>query len=114
MDEAHVVRAARYVGRNPVRSGLVERVEACRWWSEATHMEGRCLPGASWPDEELLGSWVELLAEPDNASEVEEIRRQTYTGRPLGGDEFVPKLEGLAEKVLRPRLPGRPRKGERL
>ena len=34
------------------------------------------------------------------------LRRQTRTGRPLGGDMFMTELEGRLGLTLRPRKPG--------
>lgn len=113
MDDAHLLTATRYVERNPVRAGLVKRAEKWGWSSAGEHLAGRRLPGASWPDDELLSGWSEVLGEADSPSEIEEIRRQTYTGRPLGDERFVRKLERIVGKVLRRLHVGRPRKKEK-
>jgi putative transposase len=41
MDEAHLLSAARYVERNPVRARLVRRARDWRWSSAAAHLAGR-------------------------------------------------------------------------
>ena len=113
MDDGHLLAAARYVERNPVRAGLAGGAGEWAWSSAGEHLAGRRLPGASWPDDDLLSGWSEVLGEADAASEIEAIRRQTVAGRPLGDERFVRKLERAAGKVLRRLPPGRPRKKEK-
>jgi hypothetical protein len=59
-----------------------------------------------WPPAE----WARVLAEP--AADNVEIRRATYTGRPLGGPAFVQDLELYLMRPLAPGRPGRPKKLE--
>jgi len=40
LDEAYLLACARYVERNSVRAGLVEKPEQWRWSSAAAHMSG--------------------------------------------------------------------------
>ena len=42
--------------------------------------------------------------------EVEELRRHGRTGRPLGDEIFLDRLEGLVDRVLKPQKGGRPKK----
>jgi len=45
--------------------------------------------------------------------EHEAIRKHENTGRPLGSEKFVTKLEKLLGRVLHPQKGGRPRKAEK-
>jgi putative transposase len=86
-DGPQLITAARYVERNPVRARLVERATDWPWSSARAHANGEPDPvveGARWPTQEIRATWSDILAEPDEAAEVDAIRRQTYTGRPLG------------------------------
>ena len=56
--------------------------------------------------------WRGFLRAPDEEAEVERLRRHERTGRPLGSDRFVKRLERLAGRLLRPQKPGPKRKGE--
>jgi putative transposase len=112
LDEVHAYRAAGYVERNPVRAGLVARAGDWRWSSARVHLAGQRLQGASWPEDKALRKWSVLLAEADKPSELEAIRKQTYTGRPWGSQRFMAKLEALAGKVLRALPRGRPKAGK--
>jgi len=44
---------------------------------------------------------------------VELLRGRTRTGRPLGDDSFIDRLESLTHRIPRPRKAGRPRKNRR-
>jgi hypothetical protein len=70
------------------------------------HLGSICLPG----DRGLrLGEWEGYLA-ADTFSEAEAaLRLNTYSGRPLGTDAFVARLEVALGRKLRPGKGGRPR-----
>ena len=113
LDEAHLVAAARYVARNPVRSGLVARAEAWPWSSVAAHLAGA--------DDELvrvaplrqrIGDWRDFVAQDVAPEMLEHLRRHARLGWPLGTDDFVRRLEAAAGRPLRPGKRG-PRPGLR-
>ena len=58
--------------------------------------------------------WIEVLTEVPDETEMRGLRLNTHTGRPLGSDGFVSKLERFVERRLRPLPVGRPksRKGK--
>lgn len=106
MDEAHCWTALKYVERNPVRAGLVERAEDYPWSSAPAHVLGRfdplltpcpldstISPGSSW------GAW--LAGEEDEVA-VNLLRANTYTGWPSGGADFTADLERrLGRRLVR-------------
>ena len=116
LDEAHLRAAVRYVERNPVRAGVVERAEAYRWSSAAAHCGLRADGVLSDPCGLTSGltpeQWRLWLREPWEAEDeiVARLRQCTRTGRPAGGARFLARLEALVARVLRPRKVGRPRK----
>ena len=55
-------------------------------------------------------TWRQYLGAGELESRLEEIRRCTHTGRPLGGAEFVQALEGSLKRRLAPQKGGRPPK----
>jgi len=60
---------------------------------------------------ERVGDWRALLSLPADEDEVDALRRHERTGRPLGDDAFVERLEARLGRNLRPRKPGpKPRK----
>ncbi len=83
LDDAHLWAAVRYVERNPVRLGLVDRAEDWPWSSAACHCgmrrDGLLSPIAMpWP----VADWTEYLRDEDEAA-VAAIREHTASGQPL-------------------------------
>jgi putative transposase len=107
MDEPYTLAAARYIELNPVRAGLVARAEQYPWSSARAHLLGRddgvvkVLPLLT-----RVGEWNALLGESAPQEMVDEFHKHESTGRPLGSDEFVDRLEGALDRVLRPLKPG--------
>jgi putative transposase len=102
---------ARYIERNPVGAGMVEKAVDYRWSSARTHLYGwsdKVLSGDEWltPDERSSYAW--FLTE-DRKNDEELIRKATSTGRPLGSEGFIERLEKSVQRNLRPRKRGRPR-----
>jgi putative transposase len=111
LDDAHLLAAARYIELNPVRARLADRPEAWRWSSARAHLRRR--------DDKLVQvrplldavpDWRRFLAEHEEEPTFDALRRHTRTGRPLGGPDFVARLETLLGRRLRPRKPG-PKRG---
>ncbi len=109
LDEEYLSRAVRYVEVNPLRAQLVAQPEDWPWSSARTHLQGERLPGASYPPSEALANWREYLAIDDPVEELNLLRRRTTTGRPIGNEAFITRLESIAGKPLN-RERGRPRK----
>ncbi len=107
MDEMYLLAGARYIELNPVRAGLVKSPGVYPWSSAAAHLTGRddMLVKAA-PLLELVENWVTFLAEEYSDAEAEAIRRHERTGRPLGNDDFLSKLERALDRSVRPGKPG--------
>ena len=108
LDEPYLLAAARYVEMNPVKAGLVRRPWRYRWSSAAAHLNGR-EDGLVYAEPllELVGDWGKFLSQPVEPQDVEKLQAHERTGRPLGNDAFVAKLERRLHRPLRPRKPGR-------
>jgi len=116
MDEPHLMSAAAYVERNPVRAGLVARAEDWPWSSAPAHVLGRPDPVAEggWLAERTRGwvcTWGEHLARDEHAETSKVLRNHERSGRPLGSDDFVKTLAGRFGDGVLPKKKGRPRKG---
>jgi len=78
-----------------------------KWSSAAAHLASR--------DDDLVtvkpmldrvGNWKQYLTSDDFSCH-ELVAQHTRTGRPLGSDSFVKKLENICGKPLAPMKPGR-------
>ena len=113
-DEAYLVSAIRYVERNALRAGLVERAEDWPWCSLWQWVNRRRsledVPELSdWPIDRPR-NWAQRVNQPESQEELDALRRCVQRGQPLGSVgwvESVTKLMGL-ESTFRRR--GRPRK----
>lgn len=118
LDRRHLVMALQYVDLNPVRGRLVERAIDYRWSSALAHTLSRDASGfldmESWAEVCPCDDWGPVLESATPEERVQQrLRDATRSGKPLGENEFVSKLEQDAgyELVLRPR--GRPRGSQR-
>ncbi len=63
-----------------------------------------------WRDRMSGDTWRDLLESfRDNAEEARRIYRHTNTGRPLGSDSFLNRLESVRRCRVRPLPVGRPK-----
>ncbi|VAW98985.1 Transposase and inactivated derivatives [hydrothermal vent metagenome] len=106
MDEEHLANAVRYVSLNPVRAGLVERAQDWPWSSAAAHLSGSDDGLATVPPVlERYGDFAAFLAQEEDAA-VKMLRQSETTGRPLGSDKWIEKLEKLTARQLKPQKRG--------
>jgi putative transposase len=114
LDEAHLWEALRYAELNPVRAALVAVAEQWPWSSAALHCgltpQSDGLDLEPWNQRWTATEWQAYLADGASAGKCAELRRCTYTGRPLGSPEFVQNLEHSTLRLLAPRKGGRPKK----
>ena len=115
MDEPYLLSATRYVEMNPVRAKLVERPQDWPWSSAKAHLSGASdgLAETDWLTEMTAGwacTWGEFLLQPGEDDLGRKLRLHERTGRPLGDQPFLQRLEKLLARPLMPSKPGRPRK----
>jgi len=102
----YLLATLRYVLRNPVRAGIARRP----WdyeWSSAAWLVGKKPDDPLAVASNLLADIADpraFLAKEDEIAPL--LRRHTQTGRPLGSDAFVTRLERLTGRVLRARKRG--------
>ena len=111
LDEPHLLAAARYVERNPVRAGLVARAEDWPWSSAAAHVTGKPdgLAELEWLADRTEGwvcPWREYLAQADDRELAAALRSRECTGRPLGDLPFLEKIGRLLRRNLVPKKRG--------
>lgn len=106
MDEQYLLATVRYIEMNPVAAKLVQNPEDYRWSSAQAHLAGEddALAHVS-PLLALVSDWRSFLqlTPPD---EIDVIHRHERTGRPLGEEGFLEKLEIALGRGLRPQKPG--------
>ena len=107
MDEQYLLAAARYIELNPVKAGLVKRPGDYQWSSAKAHLqrEDDILVKAE-PLLEIAGDWPALLAEALPEHDEEKFLSHERSGRPLGDDRFLSRLEKITCRVLRKQKPG--------
>lgn len=107
MDENYLLAAARYVEMNPVAAGMVKRPSDHPWSSARAHLAGAddrlCKVK---PMLKRVEDWAAFLRVEQDEAAVAALERHGRTGRPLGDERFVKKLERRLDRELRPRKPG--------
>ena len=106
LDGSHLLAAVRYVLRNPVRVGLVDQP----WdytWSSARWLVGLTSEDPLATPSEMVDNIADwsgfLLGDEDR---LDDIRKHTRTGRPLGSESFIQHLKVLTGRSLRHRKRG--------
>ena len=110
--DAHLLTVLRYVERNPVSAGLVQRAEDWRWGSLWTRMHGEDAIKtilSPWPVHRPV-DWTDRVNAWLSAEELGRIRLSIARGRPYSTEDWVKRTAselGLQHTV---RPPGRPPK----
>ena len=111
-DDDHFLVVCRYVDRNPLRAGLLERAEDWQYgslwrWTQKPEPTPKLL--SPWPVARTP-NWIERVNQRLSEKELEALRVCIQRGRPYGDDAWTAEVAartGLGY-TLRPR--GRPRK----
>ena len=110
-EDEYFYTVCRYVERNALRAGLVDRAEDWRWgslgrWLQKPEPELRLL--SPWPIRRLQ-NWASRVNEPLSEKELAAVRRCYSRSSPLGDKRWVEKIvcRFHLESTIRPR--GRPR-----
>ena len=106
----HFLTACRYVERNALAAGLVDRAEAWQWGSLWNWMGGKStVTLASWPVARLP-NWTERVNQSLHEKDEKQLRRSLDRNSPFGSEDWIRKTATRLslESTLRSR--GRPRK----
>ena len=107
MDERTLLAAARYVELNPVRAGTTKRPEDYAWSSAKAHLAGRDDRLVKvGPLLDIAGDWATFLAGGLGEAECAALRQHERTGRPLGDERFIKRLETTLGLSLKKNKPG--------
>lgn len=107
MDEQYTLATARYIELNPVKAGIVKSAEEYLWSSAKAHLCRKDdILAKVKPLLEISPNWEELLLSDPSDEEYEVLKRHERTGRPLGSESFMDRLEELTSRVLKKQKPG--------
>jgi len=102
MDETYLLAAARYVELNPVRAGLCKTAYDWKWSSARAHRDG--VDGSAVvvrPLLDLVPDWQAFLRDGLKEDDAAALRKHERTGRPLGGEAFIDRIEGMLGRDLK-------------
>ena len=100
---------ARHIEYNPVRAKLAAKAERYEWSSAKWHIlgvEDKILSDKDWLGERDRKAYRRFINKEDKPMEAS-IRKATTTGRPLGAEGFIKRLEKLLERDILPKKAGR-------
>ena len=108
LDENHLLACVRYIELNPVRAGIVKTPVSWRWSSARAHVKR--IDDILVQTKPLLSminsSWRKFISSDARESEMALFRKHERTGRPIGDDTFIERLERLLDRKLKPQKPG--------
>jgi putative transposase len=109
--DGHLLTVLRYVERNALGAGLVERAEDWRWGSlwARRHRDAVSAVLSPWPVERPR-NWIARVNSPLSATELRRLRESIERGRPYGDDEWVKRMASELSLGHTIRPPGRPPK----
>ena len=111
MDERHTIAGLRYVELNPVRAGICRHPREWPWSSTNGNLGLTNDPLIDRSrTNNIIADWSAYLVEEGDVSAVEQLRRQTGTGRPGGDDEFLRTIESRTGRRVRKKRAGRKKK----
>ena len=104
----------KYIELNPVRAKICRVPWRYKWSSAAVHIDkqskSEMINLSAWDEMISAKQWKNSLQDGIDDSQVLTLRRNTHTGRPLGSDSFLSKIEKLLGRRIRPLPVGRPGK----
>ena len=106
--DRHLLTVMRYVERNALRAGLVERAEKWAWCSLAWR-EGEWRHVLTDPPVPLGPNWLEYVNAPQTTAELEALRTCVNRQRPYGSDDWVQRTAETLGLTAAMNSRGRPR-----
>jgi putative transposase len=106
MDQQHLLAAVRYIELNLVRAGLAKKPEDYKWSSAKTYLQGNeDILVTVEPLKSMVKDWQELFKTDLTKKEKEMIESHERTGRPLGDNGFLCRLEKMTNRILTKQKP---------
>ena len=112
--DEHLLTVCRYVERNGLRAGLVERAEEWKWSSlwlreHGTEKELSLLEEGPTPKP---SNWISWVNHPHTSSELDSLRLSITRGRPFGAINWVEETAEQLGLISTLRERGRPKTDE--
>jgi putative transposase len=111
--DQHLVTVLRYVERNALRAGLVQRAEHWHWGSLAWRLGQGPSPGLAEPPVPLPTDWAAYVNAPQTPAELESLRACARREIPFGSREWVTQTAKDLDLSSNDRPRGRPRKRDK-
>ena len=113
--EKYLWAVARYIEQNPVRAKIVEKAEDYSCSSAKAHIHGvkDKILGEALFEGGQMEDYIELMKASIKEEDINNIRNHTRSGRPIGSESFIKKMERKLDRIFKLRSRGRPKKGER-
>ena len=110
--EKYLWAAARYIEQNPVRVKIVKKAADYPYSSAKAHIQGLQdeILGEALFESRQMKDYVELMKSGIKEEEINDIRNRTRSGRPIGGESFIVKMERKLDRIFKVRPRGRPKK----
>lgn len=113
LNESYLLAVTRYILLNPVKAAIAKKPWDYKWSSIRHHMridksplvKDNLLRG-------LIGNWKDFLNTAPGDDDVRLFQLHERTGRPLGNNAFIEKLESLLNTNLKKKKAGRRKKGK--
>ncbi len=110
LDDNYLLATARYIERNPVAAGLVENPWDYPWSSAMAHVKRKdnILVHVK-PLLDIVGDWQDFISQESTKEMIKIFGLHERTGRPMGDEPFLAKLERMTGRELKLKNPGRKR-----
>lgn len=109
-EDHHLLTVMRYVERNALRAGIVERAEDWQWGSLAWRQRQELRPWLAAPPVVLPFDWATYVNQPQTPMEVDTLRACVNQQRPFGSQSWTRDVASTPQLEPAPRRRGRPRK----
>jgi putative transposase len=111
LDERYLLAVTRYILLNPIKAGIVKKPWDYKWASTRYHM---MIASSSLVKDnllrELIENWKDFLNTASDDNDIRLLQLHERTGRPLGDNSFIEKLESLLKITLKKKRAGRRKK----
>ena len=105
-----------FIEQNPVQAKIVEKAEDYPCSSAKAHIHGvkDKILGEALFEGGQMEDYIELMKASIKEEEINNIRNHTRSGRPIGSESFIKKMERKLDRIFKLRSRGRPNNKNRV